>query len=176
MKDTWKNNLGLKVLAVLFAVFLWWTVVNVDDPVDTKKFSVDVNITNPEVITNAGKSYQIVDDTKNITVTVKARRKVLDEIRKERPDCQCAKRQESYVEDRIYYENILRNEFLKKGGRMDRRIPHYMVVEHSPWLGTWYENSSFVKIPIEEFDISTLSFTYGDSHPTFSSRVNDGKV
>ena len=58
---------------------------------------------------------------------------------------------------------------------MDRRIPHYMVVEHSPWLGTWYENSSFVKIPIEEFDISTLSFTYGDSHPTFSSRVNDGK-
>ena len=50
-----------------------------------------------------------------------------------------------------------------------------MVVEHSPWLETWYENSSFVRIPIEKFNISTLSFTYGDSHPTFSSRVNDGK-
>lgn len=82
MKDTWKNNLGLKILAVVFAIFLWWTVVNIDDPVDSKTFTVDVTVTNPEVITNAGKSYQIVDDTKNITVTVKARRKVLDEIRK----------------------------------------------------------------------------------------------
>ena len=107
---------------------------------------------------------------KNISdLSVDDAKQLLDEIKKERPDCQCAKRQESYVEDRIYYE------FQKKGGRIDRRIPHYMVVEHSPWLETWYENSSFVRIPIEEFDISTLSFTYGDSHPTFSSRVNDGK-
>jgi hypothetical protein len=30
-------------------------------------------------------------------------------------------------------------------------------------------------IQIDEFDISTVSFTYGDSHPTFSDRVNDGK-
>lgn len=113
---------------------------------------------------------------KNISdLSVDDAKQLLDEIKKERPDCQCAKRQESYVEDRIYYEDILRNEFQKKGGRIDRRIPHYMVVEHSPWLETWYENSSFVRIPIEEFDISTLSFTYGDSHPTFSSRVNDGK-
>ena len=82
MKDTWKNNLGLKVLAVLFAVFLWWLVVNIDDPIDTKAFTVEVAVTNPEVITNAGKSYQIIDSTKNVTVTVKARRKVLDEIKK----------------------------------------------------------------------------------------------
>ncbi len=82
MKEKWKNNLGLKVLAILFALFLWWAVVNIDDPVDTKTFNVDVAITNPEVITNAGKSYQIVDDTSNVSVTVKARRKVLDEIRK----------------------------------------------------------------------------------------------
>lgn len=82
MKDTWKNNLGLKVLAVLFAVFLWWLVVNIDDPIDSKTFTVDVTVTNPEVITNAGKSYQIIDSTKNVAVTVKARRKVLDEIKK----------------------------------------------------------------------------------------------
>lgn len=50
-----------------------------------------------------------------------------------------------------------------------------MVVEHSPWLSTWYENSSYIKIPIEKFDKRTISFTYGDSHPTFSDRVNDGK-
>ena len=82
MKDKWKNNLGLKILAVLFAIFLWWMVVNIDDPIDKKTFVVDVSVTNPEVITNAGKSYQIMDDTKNISVTVTARRKVLDEIKK----------------------------------------------------------------------------------------------
>ena len=39
----------------------------------------------------------------------------------------------------------------------------------------WYDNPDFIKIPITEFDISTLSFTYGDSYPTFSPKVNDGK-
>lgn len=82
MKDKWKNNLGLKVLALLFAIFLWWIVVNIDDPIHTKTYTVEVTVTNPEVITNAGKSYQIIDNTKNVTVTVKARRKVLDEIKK----------------------------------------------------------------------------------------------
>ena len=81
MKDKLKNNLGLKIIALVFAVFLWWAVVNIDDPIDTKQFVVDAAVTNPEVITNAGKSYQILDDTKTITVTVKARRKVLDEIK-----------------------------------------------------------------------------------------------
>lgn len=81
MRDKLKNNLGLKIIALVFAVFLWWAVVNIDDPIDTKQFIVDAAVTNPEVITNAGKSYQIHDDTKSITVTVKARRKVLDEIK-----------------------------------------------------------------------------------------------
>ena len=79
--DRWKNNLGLKVMAVLFAVFLWWTVVNIDDPIDMGKFQVDVLVTNPEVVTNEGKSYQIIDGTKSITVSVRARRKVLSEIK-----------------------------------------------------------------------------------------------
>lgn len=81
MKDKLKNNLGLKIIAVVFAILLWWTVVNIDDPIDTKQYVVDVAVTNAEVITNAGKSYQILDNTKTVTVTVKARRKVLSEIK-----------------------------------------------------------------------------------------------
>lgn len=81
MKDKWKNNLGLKIMAVLFAVFLWWTVVNVDDPMQTKNFTADVTLTNTDVVTNAGKSYQIAGSSRNITVIVKARRKVLREIK-----------------------------------------------------------------------------------------------
>ena len=101
--------------------------------------------------------------------------RVLQEIAVTKPNVQCAKRNSDYMQARAYYENILRNEFQKKGGLVYRQVPHYMVVEHSPWLSTWYENSSYIKIPIEKFDIRTISFTYGDSHPTFSDRVNDGK-
>ena len=52
-----------------------------------------------------------------------------------------------------------------------------MVVEHSPWLSTWFENSEHIKIAMSEFDMATVSFTYGDSHPVFSPRPNsiDGK-
>lgn len=81
MIDKLKNNLGLKIIALLFAVFLWWTVVNVDDPIGTKKFQTEVNVINTEVVTNEGKSYQIVNGTKNVTITVKARRKVLDKVK-----------------------------------------------------------------------------------------------
>lgn len=80
MKDRWKNNLGLKIMAVLFAVFLWWAVVNIDDPVKDKTFKIEVDVTNTDVITSNGKSYKIVNDATTVTVTVTARRKVLSEI------------------------------------------------------------------------------------------------
>jgi hypothetical protein len=102
---------------------------------------------------------------------------VLDTIKETKPDVQCAKRQPTYMEDRHGYEEMLRAEFAKKGGILTRKVPHYMVIEHSPWLATWFQNSAFIQISIEEFDLRTVSFTYGDSHPVFSPRVNkmDGK-
>lgn len=102
---------------------------------------------------------------------------ILETIKKEKPNVQCAVRQPTYVEDRHYYEEILRTEFKKKGGIVKKNYPHYMVVEHSPWLSTWFDNCDLIKIPLQEFDLRTISFTYGDSHPVFSPRVNrmDGK-
>lgn len=81
MKDKLKNNLGLKVIAVVFAILLWWVVVNVDDPIDTKQYNVNVSVINAEVVTNAGKSFQILDNTNSVAVTVKGRRKVLGAIK-----------------------------------------------------------------------------------------------
>ncbi len=113
---------------------------------------------------------------KNLSDTsIEAANKVLNELKISKPNVQCAKRQATYIEDRLYYEALLRERFLDKGGIIKRHVPYYMVVEHSPWLGTWFENCEFIKIPIEEFDLTTVSFTYGDSHPTFSPRVNDNK-
>ena len=102
---------------------------------------------------------------------------ILNTIKETKPDVQSAKRHPEYMEDRYYYEEILRTEFAKKGGIISRKSPHYMVVEHSPWLSTWFVNSAYIKISLEEFNLKTVSFTYGDSHPVFSPRVNkmDGK-
>jgi hypothetical protein len=98
---------------------------------------------------------------------------VLGRIKMERPHVQCAARDADYMFRRRMYEDIIKKEFIKKGGGVLRDSPHYMVVEHSPWLSTWYENSAFLKIPIDEFDVSTVSFTYGDSFPTFSPWPRD---
>lgn len=108
-------------------------------------------------------------------VSVEEAKEIMQNIKETKPNTVGAKRSAEYIELRRHYEEILRTEFLKKGGNIRRSAPHYMVVEHSPWLSTWFENPAVIKIPIEEFDLTTISFTYGDSHPTFSPRVNDGK-
>jgi hypothetical protein len=98
---------------------------------------------------------------------------VISEIKKKKPNVQCAQRDSEYMFRRHMYEDIIRKEFTKKGGVIKRNIPHYMVVEHSPWLNTWFENTACIRIPIKEFDLKTVSFTYGDSHPTFSPWPRD---
>lgn len=109
------------------------------------------------------------------TVSKEEAQKVMEQIKQERPNSQCASRHDKYVQYRHNCEAILRREFAAKGGIMEIETPHYMVVEHSPWLSTWFEQCDFLKIPVEEFDLRTVSFTYGDSMPTFSDSVNDGK-
>lgn len=100
---------------------------------------------------------------------------IISKLAIEKKTAFCNQRNTDYLAKRQFYENILRTEFLKKGGKISRKAPHYMVVEACDYLSLWYENSAFLKIDVEEFDKSTLSFTYGDSHPTFSELVNDGK-
>lgn len=84
MKNRLTNNISLKIMAVLFAVVLWLLVVNIDDPVTEQTFrDVSVSILHEEVITNKGSTYQIVNASSKVAVTVKAKRKVIDSIDKE---------------------------------------------------------------------------------------------
>lgn len=99
--------------------------------------------------------------------------KRLNQIKLERPNFFCSKRDEDYIKRRKECESLLKEEFLKKGGIIEIDSPHYMVLGESPWLSSWYEETDYIKIPIAEFDLRKLSFTYGDSMPTF--HVNDGK-
>ena len=96
---------------------------------------------------------------------------ILDKIKESKPNSQSATRHPEYMERRHRNESKLKTLFLQKGGIIKRQAPHYMVVEHSPWLSTWHENSSFIKICIDEFDTNTISFTYGDMFPVFNTMV-----
>lgn len=76
-----KNNLGLKILAFLIAVLLWLIVVNIDDPVTNKTFSgIPVTVINQEILAKEQQTFQIVDDTQQVSVTVSAKRSVLNRI------------------------------------------------------------------------------------------------
>lgn len=79
-----KNNLGLKLLAFLFAFLLWLIVVNIDDPVMSKTFSnIPVVVEHSEILTEQNKTYQIVDNTQNVSVVVSAKRRTLSKIKAE---------------------------------------------------------------------------------------------
>jgi hypothetical protein len=84
-------------------------------------------------------------------------------------------RDQRYYERRKYLERHVRASFIEKGGKPILDVPHYMVIGESRFLTTWFENCEYVKIPITEFDLQTVSFTYGDTFPTFSPRITDGK-
>ena len=82
MKERWKNNLDLKLLAFFTAVLLWLIVVNVDNPVNSKTFSqVPVTVEHSEVLTEQSKTYQILDNTQAVNVTVYAKRRTLSKIK-----------------------------------------------------------------------------------------------
>lgn len=77
-------NLGLKVLAFFTAVFMWFIVVNIDDPVIEKTYTgIPVQVVNEEVVTTTNRTYQIVDDTKEVNVTVRAQRSEMNKIKAE---------------------------------------------------------------------------------------------
>ncbi|WP_448862956.1 CdaR family protein [Dorea sp.] len=84
MRKRIANNLALKILAFLIAAFLWLIVVNIDDPIGDKTFSnIPVQVVHEEVITDNNNTYQIVDNTQEVNVTVTAQRSVLDKIKAE---------------------------------------------------------------------------------------------
>lgn len=80
----WMNNLGLKILALFFSIFLWLAVVKTDDPVSDATFkNIEVQVTHTEVVNNQGKNYQVLNDTQIVNVKVTAKRSVLESLTSE---------------------------------------------------------------------------------------------
>mgnify|MGYP002517204138 CR=1 FL=1 len=76
------NNWGLKLIAILFALILWFAVINIDDPVVSETFkNVPVQIMNTEVLTDAGMTYEVLDNTSVIeSITVYGPRTLVESL------------------------------------------------------------------------------------------------
>lgn len=75
------KNIGLKIVSYFIAWMIWFLVVRVDDPLVTKTFTqIPVELTNTDVITKQGQVYEIEDGTDTTSITVTAKRSVLDAL------------------------------------------------------------------------------------------------
>lgn len=83
MKKMLLNNIGLKVISVVFAILVWIIVSNVDDSYTTATYSnIKVDIINENQLAEKKKSWTVIEGDK-VTVTLKAKRSVLDSINAE---------------------------------------------------------------------------------------------
>ena len=77
MKHKWTNNLGLKVLSLLVSCLIWLVVTNTNDPESTQVYkNVPITIKNQDTITNANKTFTVVDGVDKINVYVTARKSI----------------------------------------------------------------------------------------------------
>lgn len=84
-----------------------------------------------------------------------------------------AQRSADYLSRRRTLEAEMRILFLQAGGQPQRTTPHYLVIGECPFLASWYHDPTVFRLPLNSVDPSVISFTYGDSFPTFSDRVQD---
>lgn len=74
------NNIGYKILAVVFAFILWLVVYNIDDPNKTVRFTTNVMVENETAITDMNKCYEVLNGTNTITFSVTAKRSVINKL------------------------------------------------------------------------------------------------
>lgn len=96
----------------------------------------------------------------------------LQEIRRQ-GDFFASRRDPDYLQTRRELEELVRELFVSKGGHPVLARPHYMVLGACSWLKSWYPAGVALQIPIDVFDPTVVSFTYGDTFPAM--RYQDGR-
>ncbi|MCI8948836.1 MAG: hypothetical protein HFG49_02185 [Lachnospiraceae bacterium] len=73
MKEILTRNLGLKILSVVIAFFVWLAVVNVSDPQVTDRKEIVLDVVNGDVMTKAGLFYEIEGKRNTVTISYQIR-------------------------------------------------------------------------------------------------------
>ena len=75
---------------------------------------------------------------------------------------------EGFLKNRYGADKRLYDTFVAHGGQPKTKIPIYMMLgAHEQWASA-YNNPAVIKIPLDEIDPMTVSFTYGDSFAVFN--------
>lgn len=72
------NNVGLKILALVFASILWLVVININNPQTTINFTATAKILNDSTITKVDKVYRIEDNSNVISFSVTGPRTIVE--------------------------------------------------------------------------------------------------
>ncbi|MGI5932622.1 MAG: YbbR-like domain-containing protein [Eubacterium sp.] len=80
--DIITKNLGYKILAAVLAVIIWLVIVNIEDPEKSKVYTIPVTVTDTSYLTKKGLTYEIKNDTDEISFTVSGRRSIVEELDK----------------------------------------------------------------------------------------------
>lgn len=79
MKEKLTRNIGVKILSILLAAFLWVVITNIDDPIKSIKLRKIVEILNEDEILTPNQGYEIVSG-KYAEFVVSARKSIIDNI------------------------------------------------------------------------------------------------
>ncbi len=76
------NNWGLKLISLGIAFSLWFVAMQMDDPQDKSTFSnVPVKLINTQSLDVQNMAYEVLDDTDEIRVTVRAPKSIINKLR-----------------------------------------------------------------------------------------------
>lgn len=83
---------------------------------------------------------------------------------------------QEYISRRFKTEQEMYDLFKKRGGKPQKRHPYYLTLEAcDEWFFGKKHCFGSLAFNLAEFDEDTISFTYGDSIPTFMDEYDDGK-
>lgn len=81
MKKKLTKNLGLKILSFLIAIVVWIIIVNIEDPLITKKFTdIEVTPINENAITTINQVYTILEGDR-VDISVSGKKSMVEKLR-----------------------------------------------------------------------------------------------
>lgn len=82
MRERLTKNLGLKILSLFVAMLLWVVILNVDDPIVQEKYNnITVTKINENELKQNDKTYEVISG-ETVDVTVKAKRSIMQNLKK----------------------------------------------------------------------------------------------
>lgn len=85
---TVSRNFGWKLFSLIFAIIIWFIVMNVINPTEVQSFAVNITLLNQDKLTEKGFSIMNLEDilSKKVDIKIKSTRPALDELSKNKKE------------------------------------------------------------------------------------------